>query len=131
MDRALGWPAIKAEDASGLRSYAFFLKSCRNTMQEVDFASDLEAPSSLKIIVSKLPFKLRDKWRAVVSSIYDKNKKRATFKDLLAFIDKQSRMMLDPIFGEIQFPVTKPQVARQSKAVLQQFCNRRFTSANQ
>jgi hypothetical protein len=36
MDRALGWPAIKAEVAPGLRSYAIFLKSCRNTMQEVD-----------------------------------------------------------------------------------------------
>ena len=103
------WMAIKAEDASSLRSYVIFLKSCCNTMQEVDFTSNLEIPSSFKVIVSKLPFKLRDKWRAVVCSIHDNHKKRATFNDLLAFIDKQSRIMIDPIFGGIQIPVTNHQ----------------------
>lgn len=105
MDKALRWPTIKSEDASSLRLYALFLKSCHNTMRELDYVTDLETPSNLKIIVSKLPFRLRDKWRAVVCNIYDKHKRRATFRDLLAFIDKQSRKMLDPIFGKIQSPL--------------------------
>lgn len=115
LDKALKWPAIKAEDAVALRSYVIFLKSCHNTMQEMNYVSDLEAPSSLKIIVSKLPFKLRDKWRASACNIYDKHRQRPTLKDLIAFIDKQSRIMLDPIFGEVQYKMVEP---RQSKVVL-------------
>ena len=84
MDKALGWPAIKTEDASGLPSYAIFLKS----------------------------------WRGVVSNIYDRRKQRATFNDLLAFIDRHSRIMLDPIFGEILNPVNKAPMPRQSKVYL-------------
>lgn len=119
MDKAVKWPAIRAEDAAGLRSYAIFLKSCHNTMQDMGYVVDLETPSNLKIIVSKLPFKLRDKWRTVVCNIYDKHNQRATFKDLLAFIDKQSGTMLGPVFGEIQSSINKSQeIKMQNKVVL-------------
>lgn len=59
MNKALNWSAIKAEDGAALRSYALFLRSS-NTMSEIDFVDELENTSNLRIIVSKLPFKLRD-----------------------------------------------------------------------
>lgn len=47
LDKALKWPAVKSEDALGLRSYAIFLKSCHNTMGEMEYTVDLETPSNL------------------------------------------------------------------------------------
>lgn len=129
LDKALKWPAIKAEDATGLRSYAIFLKTCHNTMQELDYISDLETPTNLKVLVSKLPFKLRDRWRAVACNIYDKHKQRPTFKDLLAFIDKQSRAMLDPIYGEVQSTLNKAVDSRQSKTFLKSNKGSNFATA--
>lgn len=121
MNKALNWSTIKPEDGNGLQSYALFLHSCYNTMQDIDGLKELESSTNLRLIVSKLPYKLRDKWRANVCSMQD-NKHRATFKDLIDFIDRQSRAMLDPIFGDIhismeskitsrpkpQKPITKP-----------------------
>ena len=107
LDKAMTWPTIRSEDAVSLRSYVIFLKSCHNTMKYMNYVSDLEAPSSLKILASKLPFKLRDRWRSVACNIYDKHKQRPTFNDLIAFMDKQSRTMLDPIFGELLSPLTQ------------------------
>lgn len=90
MDKALRFCVIMAEDASALRSYAIFLKGCQSTMLEIDSITDFETPSNLKIIVSKLLFNLSEKWSAVVDNIYDEYKQGSTFRDSLAFIDKQS-----------------------------------------
>lgn len=71
-------------------------------MQEVHFMEELETPSHLRTMASKLPFKLRDKWRTVVCDIQENSQMRAKFKDLVEFIERQSRVVLDPTFGDIQ-----------------------------
>ena len=102
MDKVLHWPSIKAEDGPALRSYALYLRSCFNIMKEVNFMEELETPSHLRTIISKLPFKLRDRWRTISCDIQDKSKRRARFKDLVEFVERQSRVVLDPFFGDIQ-----------------------------
>lgn len=102
MDKILRWPSIKAQDGPALRSYALYLRSCFNIMKEVNFMEELETPSHLRTIISKLPFKLRDRWRTISCDIQDKSKRRARFKDLVEFVERQSRVVLDPFFGEIQ-----------------------------
>lgn len=82
IDKALNRTVIKAEDSPALRSYALFLRSCFNTMQEVSYGEDLEIAANMKVIVSKLSFKLRDKWRFVACSIQENAKQRPKFKDL-------------------------------------------------
>lgn len=101
IDKVLHWPSIKAEDGPALRSYALYLRSCFNIMKEVNFMEELETPSHLRTIISKLPFKLRDRWRTISCDIQDKSKRRAKFKDLVEFVEKQSRVVLDPFFGDI------------------------------
>lgn len=102
MDKVLSWPSIKVEDGPALRSYALFLRSCFNIMKEINFMEELETPSHLRTIVSKLPFKLRDRWRTISCDIQERNKRRAKFKDLVEFVERQSRVVLDPYFGDIQ-----------------------------
>lgn len=112
MNKALNWPVIKPEDGNGLRSYALFLRSCYNTMQDIDGLNELENSTNLRLIVSKLPFRLRDKWRENVGIIQDHNKHRATYKDLLEFVEKQSRAMLDPIFGDVHSQIDNNGVSK-------------------
>lgn len=100
MTKALNWPVIKPEDGTGLRSYALFLRSCYHTMQDIDGLRELENSTNLRQIASKLPFRLRDKWRVNVCNMQDQDK-RVTYKDLVEFIEKQSRTMLDPVFGDL------------------------------
>jgi hypothetical protein len=101
MDKVLSWPPIKAEDGPALRSYALFLRSCFNIMKEVHFMEELETPSHLRAMVSKLPFKLRDRWRTISCDVQERSKRRAKFKDLVEFVERQSRVVLDPFFGDI------------------------------
>lgn len=103
IDKVLRWPSIKAEDGAALRSYALYLPSCFNIMKEVNFMEELETPSHLKTIISKLPFKLRHRWRTISCDVQDESKQPAKFKDLVEFVERQSRVLLDPFFGDIQY----------------------------
>lgn len=71
MNKALNWPAIKPEDSNDLWSNALFLRSCYNIMQNITGLKELENSTNLRI-VSKLPFRLRDRWQANVCSLQDK-----------------------------------------------------------
>lgn len=102
MNKALGWSDIKSDDAYALRSYALFLRSCFNTLEEAGFIEELENSSNMKTFASKLPFRLRDKWRVAVFNIGEKRNHRPKFKDLLEFVEKQAKAALDPVYGELQ-----------------------------
>ena len=102
------WTPIRAEDGKSLRAYALFLRGCCSTMQDVQQLEELEGPSNLRIIVSKLPFKLCDKWRSIVCDFEGRHNRRVKFEHLVEFVEKQARIALDPIFGDIADLGTKP-----------------------
>lgn len=58
MSKALSWCSTR-----------LFLQSCCNTMSEINYVDERENAANMKIIVSKLPFKLRDNWRVSVCDI--------------------------------------------------------------
>ncbi|XP_048011005.1 uncharacterized protein LOC125244793 [Megalobrama amblycephala] len=89
IEKALNWTALKAEDGPALRSYALFLCSCFNTLQEIKFVEELENSANLRTIVSKLPFKLRDKWRTIACNIQDSHNRKVKLKDL-EFIERET-----------------------------------------
>lgn len=63
--------------------------------------------TNIRTIVSKLLFKLRDKWRSCACDLSDKQNKRAKFNDPVEFVEKQARISLDPVYGNIIYPVQK------------------------
>lgn len=56
----------------------------------------------MKQIVSKLPYKLREKWRFIVCDIMEQTQQRPKFCDLVRFVEKQVKIMQVPVFGDIQ-----------------------------
>lgn len=73
MNRALNWPQIKPDVAKALHSYSLFLTGCNNAMQDFDQLQERENPTNLRIIVSKLPYKMREMWRVSAFDIQAAN----------------------------------------------------------
>ncbi|KAK0136293.1 hypothetical protein N1851_027802 [Merluccius polli] len=58
----------------------------------------------MRSIIFKLPYKLREKWRNIACDLQERRRQRATFTDLVHFIERQVKIALDPVFGNIQDP---------------------------
>lgn len=101
MEKALNWSMIKPDDGKALHAYALYLRGCCNAMKELKSMEELDLVSTLKLIVSKLPYKLREKWRNTAFELLERNQRRATFSDLVVFIEKQASILQDPLFGDI------------------------------
>ncbi len=102
LEKALKWPQIKTEDSKGMKTYALFLIGCRNTMADVEFMDEMNNPTNMRTVLSKLPFRLRERWRNRAFDIQQRNGRRATFEDLVNFIDLNAQVLNDPLFGDIQ-----------------------------
>lgn len=68
MNKVLNWTPIRPEDAEAQNAFSLFLTACRNTMAEVSYMEELDNVTNLKVIVAKLPYKLRRTAWIVVSS---------------------------------------------------------------
>ena len=79
MNRAPNWPQIKPDDAKALDSYSLFLTGCNNAMQDLDQLQEIENPTNLRIVVSKLPYKMREMWRVSAFDIQEASGKRPGF----------------------------------------------------
>lgn len=106
IDKALKWPQIKSDDGKALNAYAMFLVGCRNTMEDIEFLEEMDNPTNLRTVVSKLPFKMKERWRAEAYDIKERRGRRAKFADLVSYIDRQAKIVMDPLFGNI--PDSRP-----------------------
>lgn len=104
MEKMFKWPQIKSEDAQALNSFSLFLVSCRNVLEDVDYMDELDNPTNMRAIISKLPYKIRERWRALAFEIQDRDRRRVRFTDLVIFVDKQAKITADPLFGDLQGP---------------------------
>ncbi len=86
LERALSWTSMKGEDVNALQSYALFLRGCCKVTEDLQYLQELDMPSNMRLIISKLPFRLRERWRAVAHNILETTECRALFKDLVQFI---------------------------------------------
>lgn len=102
MEKALSWSSIKSEDVKALHDYSLFLRGCCNVMNDVQYMYELDMPANMLTILRKLPYKLRDRWRTIACEIQERRRQRAVFSDLVHFIERQAKIVNDPVFGNIQ-----------------------------
>ncbi|KAK0147978.1 hypothetical protein N1851_012345 [Merluccius polli] len=100
VDKAVKWPQIKAEDAKSLHSFSIYLTGCNNVMKDMEYLEEMNSPSNLRIVVSKLPFRLRERWRVIAFDIQEREGRRAKFSDLVTYINRQAKIASDPLFGD-------------------------------
>ncbi|KAJ8366420.1 hypothetical protein AAFF_G00355740 [Aldrovandia affinis] len=97
IDKALQWPQIKSEDGKALNAYAMFLVGCRNTMEDIESLEEMDNPTNLRTVVSKLPYKMKERWRAEAYNIKERRDRRAKFTDLVSYIERQAKIATDPL----------------------------------
>lgn len=131
IEKALDWNNIQPDDGKELQSYALFLQGCCNAAQDLSSISELDLPSNMKVIVSKLPYKLRESWRSSAYEIWERTKQRPRFQDLVILIEKHARILLDPIFGDIRYTVSniKSQQPRQGSKQFKSSSKKSFVTA--
>ena len=101
VERVTNGPAIKAEDGTALQSFSALLTTCRNTLNEIGYLSKIENPDSLKKVVARLPFSLRQKWCEVAGEIMEAKAREVTIADIADFVEKKAHILTHPIFGDI------------------------------
>ena len=94
-------PAIKAEDGEALKRFSIALTGCKNTLTEIGYLNKLENPDTLRAIVLRLPFGLRQKWRDVADNITETQNREITIADLSNFVSAKARAATHAVFGDI------------------------------
>lgn len=61
VDKALNWPQVKSDDAKALTAYTVFLIGYLNTMKGVEYLDEMDNPTNLWTVVSKLTYKMRER----------------------------------------------------------------------
>ena len=101
VDRLTRVPPIKAEDNAALRRFSILLTGCKNTLREIGYISKAENPDTLKMIVNRLPYGLKLKWRDVADKITEKEGREITIEDLSDFVTTKARVATHAIFGDL------------------------------
>lgn len=57
-------------------------------MEDLHFMQELDIPTNMKVVISRLPFKLRERWRAKAHDIWEASNDRAHFPDMVAFLER-------------------------------------------
>ena len=94
------WPSIRSDDTRELDEFVTFLISCRNAMTSASCIRELEYPTSLQVIVSKLPVPLQDRWARTADSLIHQQGKHITFSSLVSFVERENRIAMNPLFGK-------------------------------
>lgn len=92
---------IKAEDSSALRRFSVLLTGCKNTLKEIGYLSKVENPDTLKMIVDRLPYGLKLKWRDVSDRITETEEREMTIEDISDFVTSKARTATHAIFGNV------------------------------
>ena len=104
VDRVLNWKDIGRDDVEGLDEFSVMLASCRNAVSCVPHgASELQNPETMRKILNKLPFNVQDRWRREADDIMTRKGREVTFNDLVNYIEREARVMKNPLFGKHLF----------------------------
>ena len=103
VDKVTNGPAIKAEDAEALESYATLLVSCTNTLKAIGYSSKFESPDCMRKIVERLPPKLQVSWRDIADRILDAEGRDICIDDISLFVEQKARALSSPVFGRLPF----------------------------
>ncbi|XP_055487690.1 golgin subfamily A member 6-like protein 7, partial [Leucoraja erinacea] len=102
IERAHDWREIKPEDVDKLSEYAIFLRRCCSSMKNLGYMEEINLSSNMRIIISKLPRRMREKWRDRAGEIRDKSKQVARLPDLVEYLEREVRYMSDSCSGIIE-----------------------------
>lgn len=75
-------------------------------MEEMEYMEEFDTVSNMRSIMFKLPYKLRERWRNRAYEMHEERIRRVRILDIVSFVEKQARVAADPVFGDLQDPLT-------------------------
>ena len=103
INKILDWPIIRNDDVENLDEFSILLRNCKNAICGVRGSVEVDHPKTMREIMKKLPYSLQDKWRRKVDYIYEIQDNVVSFSDLVDFIEVESRIANNPLFGRNLF----------------------------
>ena len=103
LDKIETWPNIKPEDGHALEKFSVFLASCENYTEDIGALNQLHSPKELQMILQKLPYKQREKWRTHALKLIEVGQS-VSFSELVRFITRESKLLNMPVFGTLKGP---------------------------
>ncbi|XP_078619097.1 uncharacterized protein LOC144886352 [Branchiostoma floridae x Branchiostoma japonicum] len=97
--QASKWPEIKAEDKTALKDFVLFLMECKNAMSGDRYLRELDNYYNIKLLVDKLPFKLKERWRRRSHEII--KERPVSFSDFVSFVKKEEDVVSNEVFGDL------------------------------
>ena len=94
------WPIISGDDTKKLDELTTFLIGCRNAVISTESIKELDYPTSLQLLISKVPVFLQDRWAHVGDKILYQQGESVTCGKLVEFLEYENRIRLNPLFGK-------------------------------
>ena len=97
----LEYPIIKSEDVEGLDSFAIHLRGSLNALKSLPHGAGSVDVKTIRALVDKVPYHMKEKWRRVVDGIEQTSFRQATFEDFVDFVEVEARIATNPSYGRI------------------------------
>lgn len=72
---------------------------------DISHMEEFNCCANMKALVTKLPYKLRKRWRQIACDIQEQQNRKVIFKDLDGFIRRQAKIAVHLIFGDIRIAI--------------------------
>jgi len=110
-DKLDKWPKVGNKDSVALQRYADFLRSCLDAMPHVKGLTVLNDCKENQKMTSKLPDWAITRWSRIVSESLDSATEYPTFKQFVAFVEKEARAACHPVasISAVKGADSKPQ----------------------
>eukprot|EP00057_Strongylocentrotus_purpuratus_P001929 XP_003723498.1 PREDICTED: uncharacterized protein LOC100892237 [Strongylocentrotus purpuratus] len=105
-ERAIAWEQIRSGDRQGLRKFAIYLNNCSHVRAAGDLGG-MDSASFLRVLASKLPLYLQQKWISRVGLTRDIANRNPTLEDLAQFVIQTERNINDPMVQGLGYQRTE------------------------
>lgn len=68
---------------------------------------EMDNPTNMRVIISKLPFTIRERWRASALEIQVGCQRGVRPTDFVSFVNRHTKIVKKHLFGDLQGPVAK------------------------
>ena len=98
------WPEIKTDDAGKLNNFSLCLTELLNTAKNLNQCNEIDHSNNIKMVISKLPYCLKEKWCHTADYIQEEKGKCIQFVDVVTFVAKETRVLSNPVYEDIKGP---------------------------
>ena len=101
VEKMLESPNIKSEDVESLDSFAILLRGSLNALRSLPHDAGSVDVKTIRALVQKLPYYMKDKWSRIVDGIEQTKYRQATFEDFVDFVEVEARVATNPSYGRL------------------------------